>query len=93
MVVSRKLQQENFINDNTDERKNVGETEAIEKTDKSRDKSTKEVESLPQIIGGVRRKLDELDDSHPERIFIEVGMFQADIFFQHLLTKEPLILW
>ena len=85
MVVSPKLRQENFTDDNTDERKRMLEKQKqLEKTVKSWDKA----ESLPQIIGGVRRRLDELVDSHPEKIFIEVGMFQADTFIQHLLTKR-----
>ena len=35
-----------------------------------------------------RRILDELAVSHPEKICIAVGMFQADTFIQHLLTKR-----
>ena len=60
----------------------------LDKTVKSWDKTKKEVESLHQIIGGARRKLDELADSHPEKIFIELGMFQADTFIQHILMKR-----
>ena len=39
----------------------------LEKTVKCCDKSTKDVESLPQIIGEGGRKLEELADSHPEK--------------------------
>ena len=35
-----------------------------------------------------QRQLDELAGSHPEKIFIEVGVFQADAFTQSLLTKR-----
>ena len=52
------------------------------------DKSTKEVECLPQILVAVRRKLVDLADSHPQKRYIEVGMLQVDTFIQHLFGKR-----
>ena len=42
----------------------------------------------PQIIDGICSKLEELYNSHSNKVFILEGMFQADSYIQYLLVQK-----
>ena len=47
-----------------------------------------ESELHPQVIESVRRAMEQLELSHPGKIFVVEGRFQADSYIQHLLTTS-----
>ena len=87
LSISRRLREETLVD--LEEKKILSERRKdLEKKVKSCEKSIADMDCHPQIVEGLRRKLEELANSHREKIFVLEGMFQADTYIQRLLVQK-----
>ena len=87
LSISRKLREETLVD--LEEKNILSERRKdLEKKVKSCEKSIADMDCHPQIVEGLRRKVEELANSHHKKIFVLEGMFQADTYIQRLLVQK-----
>jgi DNA integrity scanning protein DisA with diadenylate cyclase activity len=88
LLIRRELRQGGHTIDDDKRKAMYARLHALEKEAKTGEKANLDCELHPQVIESVRRSLEQLELSHPGRIFVVEGRFQADSYIQHLLTTS-----
>ena len=87
LSISRKLREETLVD--LEEKNILSERRKhLEKKVKSCEKSIADMDCHPQIVEGLRHKLEDLANSHCEKIFVQESKFQADTYIQRLLVQK-----